>query len=126
MQLQTLEDAQVVLTHGIPSVNNRRHYLWFGGIVYPRASVVWMIHTGVWPPSTPRHLDNNPGNNDFANLRPPGRAKRERKIAAALPATPVPPPALRSPTALSDTQPVVLTYDAQTQAAARESLSLFE
>ena len=79
MKLQTKEDAECVMAHGIPSVNNRRHYLRYGGVFYPVPSVVWMLETGEWPKSTPRHLDNDPSNNDFGNLRKPGRAKKPRK-----------------------------------------------
>lgn len=75
----TPEDALVVREHGTPSVNNRRHYLRYGGVFYPLASVVWTIEMGEWPKSTPRHLDGNPANNDLSNLRPPGRTKKPRK-----------------------------------------------
>lgn len=81
MKLQTKEDAERVIAHGIPSVNNRRHYLRYGGVFYPVPSVVWMLETGEWPKSTPRHLDNDPSNNDFGNLRKPGRSKKPRKKA---------------------------------------------
>ena len=79
MKLQTKEDAERVMAHGTPSVNNRRHYLRYGGVFYPLPSIVWMLETGEWPASTPRHLDNDPSNNDFGNLRAPGRAKVVRK-----------------------------------------------
>jgi len=81
MKLQTKNDAECVMAHGTPSVNNRRHYLRYGGVFYPLASVVWMLETGEWPKSTPRHLDGDPSNNDFGNLRKPGRAKVQRKKA---------------------------------------------
>jgi len=79
MKLQTKNDAECVMAHGTPSVNNRRHYLRYGGVFYPLASVVWMLETGEWPKSTPRHLDGDPSNNDFGNLRRPGRSKVPRK-----------------------------------------------
>ena len=79
MKLQTKNDAECVMAHGTPSVNNRRHYLRYGGVFYPLASVVWVLETGEWPKSTPRHLDGDPSNNDFGNLRKPGRAAKPRK-----------------------------------------------
>ena len=94
MELQTKNDAECVMAHGTPSVNNRRHYLRYGGVFYPLASVVWMLETGEWPKSTPRHLDGDPSNNDFGNLRKPGRSKdprktvRETMAAATAPALP--------------------------------------
>ena len=94
----TPEDAQNVLSHGKPYISNQRHYVRYGGVSYPAASLVWCVHTGEWPEKTPRHLDGNPANNDFSNLRPPGRAKRvtvRETMAAAPVSAPVqmPPPA---------------------------------
>ena len=91
MKLQTKNDAECVMAHGTPSVNNRRHYLRYGGVFYPLASVVWMLETGEWPTSTPRHLDGDPSNNDFGNLRKPGRSKAQRKtVRETMAAAPAP------------------------------------
>lgn len=117
MKLQTKEDAECVMAHGIPSVNNRRHYLKYGGVFYPVPSVVWMLETGEWPQSTPRHLDNDPSNNDFGNLRKPGRAAKPRKKAE--------PKGLRTAQPPSPA-PTVLLYDAETQALAANLIDLFE
>ena len=77
----TPEDAHRVVEHGKAYVSNQRHYVRYGGVSYPAASLVWCVHTGQWPEKTPRHLDGNPANNDFSNLRPPGRAKKPREPA---------------------------------------------
>ena len=92
----TQEDARHVLEHGKKSVNNNREYRHYGGVCYPVAALVWASETGEWPAKTPRHLDNNPLNNTFENLRPPGRAPYKRK--AKTPSEPkvrnsIPPPA---------------------------------
>jgi len=91
-------EAQTVLDIGTQYVSNKRHYIRHGGVSYPVASLTWCVHTGEWPEKTPRHLDGNPANNDFSNLRPPGRAKRvtvRETMAAAPVSAPVqmPPPA---------------------------------
>ena len=71
--------ARHALESGKRSVNNRREYRHHGGVCYPVASLVWTIATGEWPAKTPRHIDGNPLNNDFSNLRSPGRAPYKRK-----------------------------------------------
>ena len=113
MKLQTKNDAECVMAHGTPSVNNRRHYLRYGGVFYPLASVVWMLETGEWPKSTPRHLDGDPSNNDFGNLRKPGRAKAVRRITPKM----VVDESLKQLTALN--------YDHEAQEAAHKALGLF-
>lgn len=97
MKLQTKNDAECVMAHGTPYVNNRRHYLKYGGVFYPLASVVWMLETGEWPKSTPRHLDGDPSNNDFGNLRQPGRAKATRKTVRETMAAATAPALTRAP-----------------------------
>ena len=125
MKLQTKEDAERVMAHGTPSVNNRRHYLRYGGVFYPVPSVVWMLETGEWPKSTPRHLDSNPSNNDFGNLRKPGRAKVQRKKAEPKGVHTADAPEVRNPVpSLSDTS--VFVYDADAQETAKKLLSLFD
>ena len=75
----TPDQAWRALESGKRSVNNRREYRHHGGVCYPVAALVWTIATGEWPAKTPRHIDGNPLNNDFANLRSPGRAPYKRK-----------------------------------------------
>jgi len=70
------EEAQHILATAKRTINNRREYAHHGGVWYPVATLVWVATTGDWPKSTPRHWNNNPLDNSFANLRPPGRAKR--------------------------------------------------
>ena len=85
----TPDQARHALESGKRSVNNRREYRHHGGVCYPVASLVWTISTGEWPAKTPRHIDGNPLNNDFANLRSPGRAPYKRKDRNSIP-TPEP------------------------------------
>ena len=72
----TKDEADFVLANAKRTVNNRRAYARHGGVWYPVATLVWVSNTGEWPHSTPRHWNNDPLDNSFANLRPPGRAKR--------------------------------------------------
>ena len=72
----TKDEADFVLANAKRTVNNQRAYAQHGGVWYPIATLVWVSNTGDWPRSTPRHWNNDPLDNSFANLRPPGRAKR--------------------------------------------------
>ena len=82
----TREEAQEILANAKRSTNNNRAYAHHGAVWYPIATLVWVSHTGDWPKSTPRHWDNNPLNNDFSNLRPPGRKPKIKPLAAKQPA----------------------------------------
>jgi hypothetical protein len=81
--LMTRDEAQQILANAKRTVNNRRAYAHHGAVWYPIATLVWVANTGEWPHSTPRHLNNDPLDNRFENLRPPGRAAKPRKKAPA-------------------------------------------
>ena len=104
------EEAQHALANAKRTINNRRVYAQHSGVVYPLASLVWCANTGEWPKSTPRHWNNDPLDNSFANLRPPGRAKRVT---------------VQAPTPDSLKQLAALNYDDAEQQKAHKALGLF-
>lgn len=77
--LMTRDEAQQILATAKRSINNNRAYAHHGAVWYPIATLVWVANTGEWPKSTPRHLNNDPLDNRFENLRAPGRAAKPRK-----------------------------------------------
>ena len=132
----TQQQAQDALNHAPRYVSNRRHYVRAHGVSYSVAALVWCAHTGEWPAKTPRHLDNDPSNNDFANLRPPGRAPR-KKTEVRLPVVPREPYegphqfATLTPKELKErnliptlSESSVFVYDAQAQEAAKKITDL--
>ena len=95
--LMTRDEAQQILATAKRTVNNRRAYAHHGAVWYPIATLVWVANTGEWPHSTPRHLDGDPSNNDFSNLRKPGRAKATRKTVRETMAAATAPAITRAP-----------------------------
>lgn len=102
----TQDEAQQLLATAKRSINNNRAYAHHGAVWYPIATLVWVANTGEWPHSTPRHLNNDPLDNRFENLRPPGRAAKPRKKAPATAPAPALPRAPEQPAPQSLFDPV--------------------